>query len=287
MKFSFRDPKILFSVNIALGILLILAAIFFARDIVSLSMRHEKKTTGSGKKVEQVSKTSFQEYAPILKNNPFGFPGGELKVLSASSAPLVSRTDLFLIGTISGSKKVSYAIFADKKGVQEIFNIGESVFGLGILDKVEKDRVFIDDSGQKIEIPMFEWESGKDFRKVGKETVSYSNIAQQTSGDSYLLNQKKVLEAIEHPNQFMTDARLQPHVVEGRQEGFILKEVKPGGIYDSIGLQDEDVLLRINEFSIDKPESALQAFTALKGMDRIQLDIVRDGAKASLTYQMR
>jgi type II secretory pathway component PulC len=52
-------------------------------------------------------------------------------------------------------------------------------------------------------------------------------------------------------------------------------------------LQDEDVLLRINEFSIDKPESALQAFTALKGMDRIQLDIVRDGAKASLTYQMR
>ncbi len=288
MKFNLEKFKLIFPINIGLLILILIVAIFLAREMLSLSLKPGKKAMGSVKAGEKAgSKVSFQDYAPILKNNPFGFPGGELKLLSASSAPLVARTDVFLIGTVAGSKKVGYAIFSDKKGEQVVFNIGESVFGLGMLEKVEKDRAIINDSGQKIEIPMVEWEAGKDFRKGGKETVSYSNIAQQTGGDSYLLNQKKVLEAIEHPNQLMTDARLQPHLVDGKQEGFILKEVRPGGIYDSIGLRNEDVLLRINEFTIDKPESALQAFTAIKGMDRIQLDIIRDGNRTSLNYQMR
>ncbi|PKL51422.1 MAG: hypothetical protein CVV37_06545 [Nitrospira bacterium HGW-Nitrospira-1] len=73
----------------------------------------------------------------------------------------------------------------------------------------------------------------------------------------------------------------------GRQEGFILSEVKPGGIYQSLGLRNGDVLLRINEYNINSPETALQAFTAIKGIDRAQLDILRNNTKMTMTYQIR
>lgn len=63
--------------------------------------------------------------------------------------------------------------------------------------------------------------------------------------------------------------------------------MKKGGVYESLGLEDGDILLRVNDFPITGPESALQAFNALKGMDRIELDIMRRGQRISMTYQIR
>jgi general secretion pathway protein C len=85
----------------------------------------------------------------------------------------------------------------------------------------------------------------------------------------------------------MTDARLRPNLVNGKEEGFVLSEVRPGGIYHSLGLQDGDVLLRINEYDVSNPEKALQAFTALKGMERVQIDLIRAGSKMTMTYQIK
>ncbi|HSB52402.1 MAG TPA: hypothetical protein VLD40_07060, partial [Dissulfurispiraceae bacterium] len=65
------------------------------------------------------------------------------------------------------------------------------------------------------------------------------------------------------------------------------KEVRQGGMYHNLGLLNGDVLLRINSMDISQPDNALQAFTALRGADRVALDIVRSGAKTTLTYQIR
>jgi general secretion pathway protein C len=85
----------------------------------------------------------------------------------------------------------------------------------------------------------------------------------------------------------MTDARLKPNITDGKEEGYVLSEVKTGGIYQSLGLQDGDVLLRINDYDISNPERALQAFTALKGLERVQIDLIRSGSKMTMTYQIK
>jgi general secretion pathway protein C len=93
--------------------------------------------------------------------------------------------------------------------------------------------------------------------------------------------------ALLNPRQIMTDARLIPNTVEGKQEGFMVREVRPEGVYAKLGLRNGDVLLRVNEFSISDPETALQVFTALKGMERVELDILRNGSRMTLTYLIR
>jgi general secretion pathway protein C len=67
----------------------------------------------------------------------------------------------------------------------------------------------------------------------------------------------------------------------------MLREVRRNGLYDSLGMQNGDVLLRINSFNISNPENALQAFTALRGMDKVQLDIIRNNNRMTLNYQIR
>ncbi|MEW6002267.1 MAG: type II secretion system protein N [Nitrospirota bacterium] len=279
-----KNPRLVSIINFFITLLVIFAILFLVRHIVSISLSPQGKVARSEKKVPKVPDHNLKDYAPILRNNPFGFSPGEIKPIASSNSSM-SRLDIFLIGTISGARRKNYAIFMNKDGQQEVFRVGDSVFNLGILKKVEKERVFISVNGKDTEIPFADIATIKEVKVT--ETTSSPGFAKRIGGGTYVIDQRMVQKALERPNEIMTDARLLPNFVEGRQEGFTLKEVKPGGIYQNLGLQNGDILLRINEYAISNPEAALQAFTALKGMDRVQLDIIRSGTKMTMTYQIR
>lgn len=289
MKSTLLTKRNLFYLNIAIGIIVILSALLLIQDIISVSFEKDKtlKTERHASKDINAAQRKMQliDYASILKNNPFGFPGGELNPISTAGIP-ISQSDVSLVGTVSGPRKMSYAIFMDKMGQQEVFRIGDSVFGIGILKSIERERVSVSAGGRDTVIPLADITTIKEIKSSG--TKFTGEFARRTGDGTYLIDQRMVQRAIENPNEIMTDARLLPNIIDGsRQEGFVLREVRPGGIYQSLGLQNGDVILRINEYNISNPEAALQAFTALKGMDRIQLDIIRSGAKMTMTYQIR
>jgi general secretion pathway protein C len=266
------------------GALLVFAVLLLSRDIVSVSFGTKETSVKSETKKQEMATHTLQEYSGILGHNPFGFPGGELKQLSAVSSESPRVTEVTLIGTVAGPGSYSYAVFMDKAGNQEVFKTGNQVFGAGVLRRIEKEKVFLSSGGKSVEVVLAELAAVKEFKE---NEPTQQAFARRTGEKTYAVDQKRVQNAIENPNQIMTDARLLPNVVDGRQEGFVLKELKPGGIYQNLGLQNGDILLRINEYNISKPEAALQAFTALRGMDRVQLDIIRSGAKMTMTYQLK
>jgi general secretion pathway protein C len=87
--------------------------------------------------------------------------------------------------------------------------------------------------------------------------------------------------------QAMTDARLLPSMREGKVEGFRVSEVKPSGIFAMLGINNGDTLLRINDFTIDSPDRAMQSLLSLRGQNRIRLDLVRDGKPVTMNYEIR
>lgn len=266
-----------------MGLIVVLATLFFVRDILSTVVSKKEKPLLHEKKLQSDLKKGLLDYGIILKKNPFGFPAGELKLLSAAG-PSVSKMEILLIGTVAGKRDASYAIFSDGTGQQDVFRPGEQVFGLGPLKKVEKARVIINSGGKDIVIDLSEITAVREI-KAGPGPVSA--FGRKTGATTYQVDQRRVQQAIEKPDQIMTDARFIPNVVDGRQQGFILRELKAGGIYQSLGLQNEDVLLRINEYDISSPDTALQAFIALRGLDRVDLNIVRNGSNMTMTYQIR
>jgi general secretion pathway protein C len=274
--------------NATMGALLLITILFFLRDIIITSVDKKGVKPAYSPRVEtqRQERRSFQDYDIILRNNPFGFPAGQLKLLAAA---VVDKTpppsDMELIGTIAGPPAYSYAIFAAKDGKQEMFKRGESVFGAGILTKVEPYKVFIRQSNKLTEISMADVFMINE--PAPRDGAGSPQFVKPIEKGEYVIDQKALQQALDNPNQIMTDARLFPHIVDNKQEGFVLREIKKNGIYDSLGLKNGDVLLRINNYNIANPENALQAFTALRGMDRVQLDIIRDGAKTTMTYQIR
>lgn len=305
-----KNPKVIAALNAVLGALVALSLFLFVRGIVSGPKKTNAKKTVTSESKEFRSRRSLMDYAQILRNNPFGFAAGELKPLIAQpkqETPLMSASDLTLIGTVAGAKGSSYAILIDKKGTQEVFKAGQSVFGYGILETVKKDRVYITSGDMPVEVLLSDLIFNKDTARQGEPSATMpaggrggrkargeagaqaetSSIAKRTAEGAYAVDRQRIVKAMENMGDIMTDARFIPNIVEGSAKGFILNEVKGGGLFHSLGLQNGDVLLSVNDFDISSPESALQAFTALKGMDRVQLNVIRDGSNTTLTYQLK
>ncbi len=297
VKANLFTKRNVFYLNLFFSILLVFSIIFVARDITSdyfgKKRTAENRMSASNDAAGTQRTMQLMEYAPIMKNNPFGFPGGEIRPLTASSssdAGVQQPADLVLIGTVSGPRELSYAVFKDSSGMQDVFRAGEPVYGLGKLYKVKKDSVLIRNGGKITEIPIEDIVKIKEVGNPASGAIpshSASLFAQRVGRRTYVVDQARLQQMIANPSQMMTDARLRPNVSDGRENGYTLSEVKPGGIYQSLGLQNGDVLLRVNEYDISNPEKALQAFSALKGLDRVQIDLLRSGARMTMTYQIK
>jgi general secretion pathway protein C len=167
-----------------------------------------------------------------------------------------------------------------------MFKVGESVFESGKLKSVEKYRANIESNGKLIKITMVDVLAPSDMEDIKGRRAAAGPVQLVKKGE-YMIDQKAVQLALDNPTQIMMDAKMIPHMIQGKQEGFMLREVRKNGLYDSLGMQNGDVLLRINSFNISNPENALQAFTALRGMDKVQLDIIRNNNRMTFTYQIR
>jgi general secretion pathway protein C len=90
-----------------------------------------------------------------------------------------------------------------------------------------------------------------------------------------------------NPNQLLMQARVVPAFRHGAAQGFKLFSIRPGSLYERIGLQNGDVMQRINGLSLDSVEQGLYAFQKLRESPRIELEVERNGQPVRLTYSMR
>jgi len=283
---KYHSVKVITAVNFALGLLILIALGFFFRNILMMVHKKDiKPLSASTVETRKLEKKPIQYYDSIFQHNPFGIPAGSLKS-SSSSADQTALSDMKLIGTIAGNGEKSYAIFIGKDGKQSLFKTGDSVFGAGELKSIGKYFVYIENKGKLTKISMIDMVAPGELDAL-KGTGGTSGAIRSLGKKDYIIDQKAVQFSVDNPTQIMTDAKLIPNMVNNKQEGFILREVKKNGIYDSLGMQNGDVLLRVNNFNISSAETALQAFTALKGMDKVQLDIIRDNTRMTLNYQIR
>lgn len=274
---------------------ILLAALLLVRTIVSFSFTKKTSpvTLDSGDSLINMKTKDIMQYSAILEKNPFGRPMTlhSISVRQETEKPFSSLSDLVLIGTVVGPAHLSYAVFQEKSrpDVQEVIAYRQKVFNYGILSKISMSSVEIerDSVTYTLTFPSEEIVTDIEPRADAQSGSAQGSFARKVGDKEYVLDSSKVQQALENPEQILTDARLLPNFVNGKQEGFRISEVVSGGLYQSLGLSNGDILLRVNGLEISNPEVAMQAMTALKGMNKVNLDIMRDGKNMSMSYQMR
>ncbi len=292
------DKKRLLKVaNLLLMVAIVATVLLAIRGVVSASTPEKsfKLAQGQPTAAGPAPAQNLMAYAQVTRDNVFGFPPVELKPIGTGRPGAAAPSSLDLIGTVSGA--LDYAVFL-MGPKQEIYKANQMIPGVGYLKKIARNHVEIAGlEGGNISVQLKDLAAIKDMGNrpqipgnpgtAGAPQAGPQDGIKQTGSDSYIVDKGAMAAELNNPSRILGDARMLPNMVNGKQQGFVLNEVKPGGVFSNLGLRNGDVLLRVNNNDISGPGAALQAFTSLRGMDRVDLDVMRGGQKLTLSYQIR
>ncbi|MBE0616405.1 MAG: general secretion pathway protein GspC, partial [Proteobacteria bacterium] len=102
-----------------------------------------------------------------------------------------------------------------------------------------------------------------------------------------LIDAREIEQANANMSQLMTQIRVVPNFSDGQPDGFKVFAIRPGSLFSKIGLQNGDVLKRVNGVDLQGPEQAFEAYQMLKDETSIQIDLVRRNENKTFNYEIR
>ena len=111
--------------------------------------------------------------------------------------------------------------------------------------------------------------------------------AKKSLQDKILLDRTNVKKHLEDINSMVAGARAIPHFVDGDCEGLKFKDVKDDSFFSMVNLKDNDVLTAVNDEKVDSVSSMLQLFNKFKTENYVVFDIIREGWKNKLHYEIK
>lgn len=118
-------------------------------------------------------------------------------------------------------------------------------------------------------------------------TAGLGSGIKQLGENDYELPRSEIDRTLSNLNDVAMQARIVPAFKDGQATGFKLFSIRPDSIYSKIGVQNGDVIRRINGYDLNSPEKALEVYSKLKEAGRIDIELERGGGIVRKTYNVR
>ena len=205
-----------------------------------------------------------------------------------------------LVATVvTSSDDHSVAVFVDtSKNRPTAFHIGEKLLGQAEILAIEWRRVAVDNGGR---CEFFSLDDDKKKKKGSSRPVASlapppkrgapkmqlgKGVKKLNEGE-YEIPRDEIDNVLGNLNVVATQARIVPSFRNGKANGFKLFSIRPGSLYSKIGIQNGDIIQKINGYEINSPDKALQIYSKLKDAQQITVDLVRRGRAKTMSYAIR
>ncbi len=108
----------------------------------------------------------------------------------------------------------------------------------------------------------------------------------QLSDGRYEIDRNVIDTTLGDLNKIATQARIVPSFKNGVANGFKLFSIQPGSLYSSIGIENGDVVQRVNGYELNSPEKALELYQKLKESGHVTMDLERGGRTVHMEYNI-
>jgi len=99
--------------------------------------------------------------------------------------------------------------------------------------------------------------------------------------------QRSVIDGtLSNLNSVATQARIVPSFKNGVANGFKVFSIQPGSFYTAIGVENGDVIQKINGYEINSPDKALEVYQKLRESRHITIDLERNGRVVRKEYNV-
>lgn len=227
--------------------------------------------------ISDFHRSTLQSYGIITERNLFNTtlkavsdkqPGGGL----FASGPEVSAYELK--GTIAGDAAFGFAILEERANNKQIIRRLGDMVGSAKLINITRNTAVLRSGGRDVTLKIKETTEGSLFSppgasgKVGKITLS----------------RKEVIERLSDLNTVLTQALVRPYIADGKQEGFVISEIKPDSLYSRLGLMNGDIIIDVNNKRLQSADDILQLVNLMQSGGQISLNLQRGGRTETLNY---
>ena len=109
----------------------------------------------------------------------------------------------------------------------------------------------------------------------------------QTSPTAFIVDRRELAGAVDDMSGLMTQLRAVAEVQDGRPAGFRLFRMQDDSIFRRLGLQNGDVVQRVNGQALSDPANLLAFLQRLRTEPRVALDIRRGAERRTMVYDLR
>jgi general secretion pathway protein C len=231
-----------------------------------------------------------------------------LPAANAKSVSQAPRTAFVLVGTIVSSTPSARRAILWANGMTQpkAFREMEEVEPGAFLSSVERDKVWLTRGseremleilpvGSKVRASLSSPVAGQKSAAPGAPQAAGTSSS-QTPGDirverladnRFAIDEAGVAQLSGNFNQFMTQVRMVPYFEGNTAAGYRLAAIRPGTTFERLGFQGGDILQQVNGLDLSTPEKIAAIFQNLKDEKKVSVNILRQGQKNTLTYEIR
>ncbi|MCL2625900.1 MAG: general secretion pathway protein GspC [Cystobacterineae bacterium] len=163
--------------------------------------------------------------------------------------------------------------------------VGDTVEGATIVN-IERNRVIIVNNGQREYIDANAPGTAPTTPPPSMPQADATSNIREVSPNNYEVPRNELEKMLGNLNEVAMQARIVPAFKDGVSQGFRLYSIRPNSFYQKIGIQNGDIVKRINGFDMNSPEKALELYSKLKDSARVDLEIERGGNSLKKTYNI-
>jgi general secretion pathway protein C len=219
------------------------------------------------------------------------------------------RADIKLFGTVVAGENSQVLLQVGRE--LQLYHLGEQIAGGGTIEEIQRNQVTIRNRDKSLMTLMLyeqaSLESGDApsetrsdtksdtsravkpgsalAKSSGKDTESAGDI--RSVGENRWLISKDVVESVrENFSAQLRLAQMQPRLVDGKTDGFLIQRINPRSLLAKMGMLRGDVIIDVNSIKLDSPEKALMIFQQLREARQISVAVERNGKPINLAYEI-
>jgi general secretion pathway protein C len=239
-------------------------------------------------------KPVLTDYQVILQRNIFDSTAPGIGTLAGAetpgkpAAPAAPRPNLRLLGTVVAGGGSLAVIHTGQE--TKAFRTGDELPGGGRIEEVGRNLVQIKyPDGALATLHLYVGESPRETpaaASTGGPGGTGGDGIQAVGENRWVIPRSVAEQARGNLNELLRQARMEPHIVAGRTEGFVVRMLRPKSLLDMMGIQRGDVLMQVNGMALDSPEKALQIFQQLREARHLSVSLMRNGVPMNFEYEV-
>jgi general secretion pathway protein C len=171
---------------------------------------------------------------------------------------------------------------------QDLYRVGDEIGGARVA-AIDWDRVTLSRNGveETLEITAPGEPATADTAPGDAASPAATPTIRRTGANGFVVDRREIAGAVDNMSGLLTQLRAVAEVQDGRPAGFRLFQLKDDSLFHRLGLENGDVVQRVNGNPVGDPTALLGFLSRLRTEPRVALDVVRGGTPRTLVYELR